>query len=156
MVFPQPVGLQKGKETNSSSLSSLANHLRSLLVIAHSDEGAMPQMPGIRPFDECDTAAQLRVVGSNNITCLSVDAVGRIWAWAIHVDWHCPGADSCARLSRLLRRNGAVGRGMAPATGTSLRSFPHSSMIGCYQGGAVFVTHDERRQSDVRIVWVCS
>ena len=62
----------------------------------------MPQVSGVRPFNECDPADQLRVVGSNNITCLSVDAVERIWAWAIHVDWHCPGAHSCARLSRLL------------------------------------------------------
>jgi hypothetical protein len=61
MVFPQPAGLQKGKETNRSSLSSLANHLRSLLVLAHSDEGAMTQVPGVRPFYESDLAYQLWV-----------------------------------------------------------------------------------------------
>ena len=40
--------------------SSFANHLRRLFIIAHGDEGAMPQVPGIRPFDECDLADQLR------------------------------------------------------------------------------------------------
>ena len=28
---------------------------------------------------------------------LSVDAVGRIWAWAMHVGWRCPGAGNCVR-----------------------------------------------------------
>jgi hypothetical protein len=59
MVFPQPAGLQKGKETNSSSLSSLANHIRSLFVLAHRDEGGMPQVSRIGPFKECDLADQL-------------------------------------------------------------------------------------------------
>jgi hypothetical protein len=49
------------KETNSSSLSSLANHLRSLPVIAHGDEGAMTQVPGVRPFYKSDLAYQLWV-----------------------------------------------------------------------------------------------
>jgi hypothetical protein len=37
-----------------------ANNLRRPLVIAHGDEGAMPQMPGIGPFDVGDLANQLR------------------------------------------------------------------------------------------------
>ena len=39
-----------------SAFSTLANYFRSLLVIEHGDEGAMPQMPGICPFDKCDLA----------------------------------------------------------------------------------------------------
>ena len=33
-----------------------ADYVRSLLVIAQANERAMPQMSGIRPFDECDLA----------------------------------------------------------------------------------------------------
>ncbi len=40
--------------------SSFANHLRSLLVVAHGEEGAMTQVPGIRPFEESDLADQFR------------------------------------------------------------------------------------------------
>jgi hypothetical protein len=40
--------------------SSFANYLRRLLIVARGDEGAMPQVPGIRPFDECDLADQVR------------------------------------------------------------------------------------------------
>ena len=38
--------------------SSFANHLRRLFIIAHGDEGAMRQVPGVRPFDELDLADQ--------------------------------------------------------------------------------------------------
>jgi hypothetical protein len=41
--------------------SSFANHLRWLLIIAHGEEGAMSQMPGVRPFDKCHLADQLRL-----------------------------------------------------------------------------------------------
>jgi hypothetical protein len=40
--------------------SSFANRLSRLLVIVHGDERAMPQVPGISPFDECDVADQFR------------------------------------------------------------------------------------------------
>ena len=36
------------------------NHRRRFLVVAQADEGAMTQVPGVRPFDECDSANQLR------------------------------------------------------------------------------------------------
>jgi hypothetical protein len=39
--------------------SSFPNHLRRFLVIAHGNEGAMPQVPSIRPFDESDLANEL-------------------------------------------------------------------------------------------------
>jgi hypothetical protein len=39
-----------------AQLGSFANDLRSLFIIAHGDEGAMTQVPGISPFDECDLA----------------------------------------------------------------------------------------------------
>jgi hypothetical protein len=41
--------------------SSLTNNLRRLFVISHADEGAMPQVPGIRPLDESDLADEASV-----------------------------------------------------------------------------------------------
>ena len=41
--------------------SSFADYLRRPFIIAHSDEGAMPQVPGVRAFDESDLADQLRL-----------------------------------------------------------------------------------------------
>jgi hypothetical protein len=46
--------------TTRALSSSFANHLSGLFIIAHSDEAAMPQVPGIRPFEKCDLADQLR------------------------------------------------------------------------------------------------
>jgi hypothetical protein len=40
----------------SLASSSFANDFRQLLVIAHGDKSAMPQVAGIRPFDEGDLA----------------------------------------------------------------------------------------------------
>ena len=40
--------------------SSFANYLRRLFIIAHGDEGAMPQVPGIGLFDKRDLADQFR------------------------------------------------------------------------------------------------
>jgi hypothetical protein len=48
------------EEAAGSVDSSFTNHLRRLFIVTHSDEGAMPQVPGIRPFDESDLAYQLR------------------------------------------------------------------------------------------------
>jgi hypothetical protein len=47
------------QKTRATS-SGFANHLGRLFIIAYGDEGAMPQVSGIRPFDECDLADQLR------------------------------------------------------------------------------------------------
>ena len=44
----------------SRVISSFANHLRRLFIIAHGDEGAMPQMPSIGPFNKRDLADQFR------------------------------------------------------------------------------------------------
>jgi hypothetical protein len=71
MQFPcsQPVTAQAGFSSifsgccftgSSLARSSFANHLCSLLVIAHGNEGAMTQVPGIGPFDEGDLADQIR------------------------------------------------------------------------------------------------
>jgi hypothetical protein len=46
--------------SQKSAFSTLANYFRSLLVIAHGDEGAMSQMPGICPFDKCDLTDEFR------------------------------------------------------------------------------------------------
>jgi hypothetical protein len=56
---------QEGRHTHLSDAatrqgdSSFSNHLARLFIIAHGDEGAMPQVPGITPFDEGDLANQL-------------------------------------------------------------------------------------------------
>jgi hypothetical protein len=40
--------------------ASIPNYLRRLFVMAHSDEGAMTQVPSVRPFYESDLADQFR------------------------------------------------------------------------------------------------
>jgi hypothetical protein len=56
----RPASSPEGKARNVLPSSSFANHLRRPLVIAPGDEGAMPQVPGTRPFDKRDLADQLR------------------------------------------------------------------------------------------------
>jgi hypothetical protein len=45
-------------ESSSSISSSFADYL--LFIIAHGNEGAMPHVPGISPFEECHLVDQLR------------------------------------------------------------------------------------------------
>ena len=60
--FCSGVHWRKNAAFSVSSLasSSFTNHLRSLPVIAYSDEGAMAQVPAIRPLDESVLADELR------------------------------------------------------------------------------------------------
>ena len=44
----------------SLTSSSFTNHLRRPLVIAQADKSAMPQVSGVRPFDERHLADELR------------------------------------------------------------------------------------------------
>ena len=48
---------------SASSLARLKSHEQppSAFVISHADESAMPQVPGIRPFNKSDLADQLRL-----------------------------------------------------------------------------------------------
>ena len=46
--------------TPSAGGSRFANHFLRLFIIAHGDEGAMPQVPGIRPFEKRHLADQVR------------------------------------------------------------------------------------------------
>jgi hypothetical protein len=53
---------RKNSDFSGSRLvnSTFANHLSRPFIIAHRDEGAMSQVPGICPFDKRDLADQLR------------------------------------------------------------------------------------------------
>ena len=74
--------------------SRFANHLRRPFIIAHGDEGAMPQVPGIRPFDECDLADQLRF---DRAACLNThlfwsieDACVKMETWRVDYNTRRP------------------------------------------------------------------
>jgi hypothetical protein len=43
-----------------AEIIGFANHFRRLFAIAHGDEGAMPQMSSIRPFNECNLTDEFR------------------------------------------------------------------------------------------------
>jgi hypothetical protein len=50
--------ITRGSKESGTVQPALA--VRRLFIIAHGDEGAMPQVPGISPFEESDLADQFR------------------------------------------------------------------------------------------------